>query len=76
MNEKRNMIQSGTIFTATDKLGRKYRYMCLGIDLNDVQHGTGCQYIVLKNLDTHNEVCVEAQWFRERTIVLHGCYKA
>lgn len=65
------LLTTGTEFTATDKLDRVYRYRFVGVDLNDLAEGVGCRYLVLRNLDTGNDTCVEAQWFSERKIVVH-----
>lgn len=69
-----NVLKTGTEFTAIDKLGSKYRYRFVGVDLHDLAEGVGCRYLVLRNLDTDSNTCVEAQWFTEREIVVHGRY--
>lgn len=63
-------LRTGDKFIATDKQGRTYHYSFTGIDLNDLDNGTGCQYILLRNLDTGANTNVEAAWFSERDITL------
>ena len=67
-NSSALQLCTGTTFVATDKLLRTYRYRFDGLDLTDLSDGVGCRYIVLYNLDTSTETCVEAQWFSERKI--------
>lgn len=64
----RLLLPTGATFSATDRLLRTYRYRLIGLDLSDLSDGIGCRYIVLYNLDTNVETCVEAQWFSERNI--------
>ena len=66
--EHKNLLKTGAQFKATDKIGNSFRYEVVGIDLDDLISGTGCAYIVLKNLDTGIHTCVEAAWFQHREI--------
>lgn len=63
-----NVLKTGARFTATDKLGRKYVYEVMGIDLENLLCGTGCAYIVLINITNNWLTKVEAEWFRQRKI--------
>ena len=59
------MLQTGTIFSATDKMGCTYTYRFQGVILGD---STGCSYIQLENLTIGGMTAVEYSWFRERKI--------
>lgn len=61
------MLQTGTIFQATDKLNRKYIYKFNGIRLDDT---TSCSYINLDNLTLGSTTDVEYAWLKERTITI------
>ena len=63
-----NLMKPGTRFVAKDALGETHRYQFVGLNLHDMICGTGCSYIILKDLDTGHEFGVEAQWFRFREI--------
>lgn len=63
-------LRTGETFIATDKLNRTMHYQFVGIDLQDLESGTGCQYIMLRNLDMGTHTNVEAQWFAEREITI------
>ena len=51
------MIKTGDIFTATDKQGRSFIYQFDGINPDD-----NSREIVLQNLTSLHETCVEAEW--------------
>lgn len=68
-------IETGTRFRAEVRGFPIYHYRFVGIDLDDVKHGTGCRYIVLFNEEFQNETRVEAAWFRERKIVIEDDVK-
>jgi hypothetical protein len=61
----RVMIKTGDRFTATDKLNRIYTYEFVGIN-----PANNASEIVLNNLDLNQETCVEAEWFRQRKIIM------
>lgn len=63
-----SILKTGDIFQAKNKLGEKYFYRFLGVDLDD---SAGCYYIVLQNLCFNEKVetRVEHAWFRERDIL-------
>lgn len=56
------VLFTGTEFTATDKLGKTYRYRMIGVE---VSHDG---LIRLLNLDTNSLTYVEPEWFRQRKI--------
>lgn len=56
------VLFTGTEFTATDKLGKTYRYRMVGVEVTFDGH------IRLLNLDTSRLTYVEPAWFRERKI--------
>lgn len=56
------MLFTGTEFTATDKLGKSYRYRMVGAEV------TRDGLIRLLNLDTNSLTYVEPEWFRQRKI--------
>lgn len=63
-----NILKSGDRFTAKTKLGNEYEYEFVGIDLRDAGvglGGTGCHYIVLRNITDGTMTCVERAWFSE-----------
>lgn len=63
-----NILKSGDRFTAKSKLGDEYEYEFVGIDLGDAgvgSGGTGCHYIVLRNITDGTMTCVERAWFSE-----------
>lgn len=63
-----DILKSGDRFTAKSKLGDEYEYEFVGIDLGDAgfgSGGTGCQYIVLRNITDGTMTCVERAWFSE-----------
>lgn len=63
-----NILKTGAQFKATDKLGKKYIYEVMGIDLENLLCGTGCACIVLKNVTSNWLTKVEVEWFRQRKI--------
>lgn len=67
--KNQKQLRSGEKFIAIDKKGRVYHYIFIGIDISDLEEGTGCQYIILKNLDMNSYANVEAAWFSEREII-------
>lgn len=56
------VLFTGTEFTATDKLGKTYRYRMIGAEV------TRDGLIRLLNLDTNSLTYVEPEWFRQRKI--------
>lgn len=62
-----SILKTGDIFQAKNKIGEKYFYRFLGVDLDD---SAGCYFIILQNLcfDEDEETRVEHAWFREREI--------
>lgn len=56
------VLFTGTEFTATDKLGKTYRYRMVGAEV------TRDGLIRLLNLDTNSLTYVEPEWFRRRKI--------
>ena len=62
-----NILKSGDKFTAKTKAGESRKYKFLGLDLGDMGEvdgsGSGCRYIVLRNLDDGTCTCVERTWF-------------
>lgn len=62
------VLFTGTEFTATDKLGKVYRYRMIGAEV------THDGLIRLLNLDTDTLTYVEPGWFRQRKIKV--CQKA
>lgn len=61
-----NILKSGDRFAAKSKLGSEYEYEFVGFDMQDAgvgSGGTGCQYIVLRNLKNGTMTCVESNWF-------------
>lgn len=56
-------MQTGTVFMATDRLGRVYKYR-----LEDIQPQDVSREFRLQNLTTDTETEVEAEWFRQRKI--------
>lgn len=62
-----NILKSGDKFTAKTKTGESCKFEFLGFDLEDAgavdRLGTGCRYIVLRNLDDGTYTCVERDWF-------------
>lgn len=65
---KHFVLQSGTVFNATDSLGQTYLYKFEGIQMNDA---TGCSYIKLYNITNGKETNVEYAWFKEREITVY-----
>ena len=61
-NNGQIVLFTGTEFTATDKLGKTYRYRMIGVE---VSHDG---LIRLLNLDTNSLTYVEPEWFRQRKI--------
>lgn len=56
------VLFTGTEFTATDKLGKVYRYRMIGAEVT-------CDGLTrLLNLDTNTLTYVEPEWFRQRKI--------
>lgn len=74
----KNVLQTGMCFVAKTKLADNTKYAFIGLDLDDVADGIGCQYIVLQNLTDRTFVRVEAAWFcaaltgRQVTIAENG----
>lgn len=63
-----DVLKTGDRFTAKSKLGDEYEYEFVGIDLLDAgvgSGGTGCHYIVLRNITAGTMTCVERAWFYE-----------
>ena len=63
-----DVLKTGDRFTAKSKLGDEYEYEFVGIDLLDAgvgSGGTGCHYIVLRNITAVTMTCVERAWFYE-----------
>lgn len=60
-------LKTGKEFFAGDKLGNKYRYQFIGIDISS---DASCRYILLINLDTNTETRVEIEWFRHHAITV------
>lgn len=56
------VLFTGTEFTATDKLGKTYRYRMVGAEV------TRDGLIRLLNLNTNSLTYVEPEWFRQRKI--------
>ena len=56
------VLFTGTEFTATDKLGKAYRYRMIGAEV------TRDGLTRLLNLDTNTLTYVEPEWFRQRKI--------
>lgn len=56
------VLFTGTEFTATDKLGKTYRYHMVGVEV------TRNGWTRLLNLDTGLLTYVEPEWFRQRKI--------
>lgn len=63
-----NILKSGDWVSVSVK-GKETVYEFLGFDLDDAgaknNGGTGCRYIILRNLETDELTCVEAAWFTE-----------
>ena len=60
-----NLLKTGDKFMATVD-GKSIEYIFLGVDLDDCGYnGTGCRYIVLKNLNDNTLTCVERLWFNQ-----------
>lgn len=61
-----DILKSGDRFSVRTKLGEVHKYEFVGVDLEDAgaigNGGTGCQYIVLRNLDDETYTCVERAW--------------
>ena len=55
------ILKTGDRFVAETKVGGKATYEFVGLDADSK---TGCDYIVLMNLDDGSKTCVEATWFR------------
>ena len=62
------LLKTGDKFIATDKLGRSYLYVFLGIDLSDLAEGAGCRSVILRNITTDTLTRVETAWFSQRHI--------
>lgn len=75
MENTTNWLKTGAQFTSTNSLGNSHRYEVVGIDLDDLLSGTGCAYIVLKDLDGNFHTRVEAAWFRQRKITQVNAYR-
>lgn len=63
-----NILKTGDRFTAKSRLEDEYEYEFVGIDLGDAgvgSGGTGCHYIVLRNVTDGTMTCVEWAWFAE-----------
>jgi len=61
-----DVLKTGDQFAVTTKQGDEYKYEFVGLDLQDTgSDGTGCQYIVLKNMENGTMTCVERLWFSE-----------
>lgn len=61
-----NVLKTGDKFMAKTKLGDVNEYEFVGVDMDDCDHGTGCHYIVLKNLTDRTMTCVERTWFAQQ----------
>lgn len=63
-----NILKSGDWISVSVK-GKEAMYEFIGLDLDDAgaksDGGTGCRYIVLRNLESDELTCVEAAWFSE-----------
>ena len=59
--ERWYIMTKGTVFMATDKLGRTFKYIYKG-KIDDV-------LIRLINVNWNEETVVESEWFNQRTIV-------
>lgn len=60
--DSRIVLKTGDRFTSVAN-GKTFNYEFVGFDFSDVENGTGCRYIVLKDLSDNTFNCVEAAWF-------------
>lgn len=61
-----NILKTGDRFVVTAKNLPKYTYEFVGFDMDDAgvdAGGTGCHYLVLKNLTDNTLTKVERAWF-------------